>query len=63
MLMKRLLDDPDQFYSYSRLYSTSVAAVLAWGFRAKSLDSFWFKDVGIMIEKVPYQRRIGKTHP
>lgn len=50
--MNRLLDDPSNFYSYSRLYASSVAAILAWGFRATTLDSFWYKDVSAMIEKV-----------
>jgi hypothetical protein len=53
--MNRLLSDPDNFFKYARLYASSVAAVLAWGFRAKSLESFWFKDVSDMIEQVrPY---------
>lgn len=52
MFMDRLLRDPDNFFPYARLYATSVAAILAWGFRAKDLDSFWFKDVSKMIEKV-----------
>lgn len=50
--MNRLLDDPSNFYSYSRLYASSVASILAWGFRATTLDSFWYKDVSAMIEKV-----------
>lgn len=50
--MNRLLDEPDKFYSYSKLYAFSVAGILAWGFRAKDLNSFWYKDVGEMIEKV-----------
>lgn len=52
LFMNRLLTDPENFFSYARMYSSSVAAVLAWGFRAKDLDSFWFKDVSKMIEKV-----------
>ncbi|KAF4334393.1 oxidoreductase [Fusarium beomiforme] len=51
VFMNHLLDDPDNFFGYARLYSSSVAAILAWGFRAKTLDSFWFKDVAEMIEK------------
>ncbi|POR38186.1 O-methylsterigmatocystin oxidoreductase [Tolypocladium paradoxum] len=51
VLMNNLLRDPDNFFQYSRLYASSVAAILAWGFRAKTLDSFWFKDVAIMIEQ------------
>lgn len=54
ILMNRLLDDPSNFYSYSRLYASSVAAILAWGFRATTLDSFWYKDVSAMIEKVKF---------
>lgn len=52
--MNRLLTDPANFYKYSRLYSSSVASILAWGFRAKDFDSFWFKDIGDMIEQVCY---------
>ncbi|KAH6972758.1 putative cytochrome P450 oxidoreductase [Ilyonectria sp. MPI-CAGE-AT-0026] len=51
LFMNRLLTDPENFFSYARMYASSVAAVLAWGFRAKDLDSFWFKDVSKMIEK------------
>lgn len=51
VFMNRLLTDPDRFFQYARLYASSVAAILAWGFRAASLDSFWFKDVGAMIEQ------------
>lgn len=50
--MNRLATEPKKFFPYARLYASSVAAVLAWGFRAKSLDSFWFKDVSEMIEEV-----------
>lgn len=50
--MSRLLTEPDKFFSYARLYASSVASILAWGFRAKDLDSFWFKDVSKMIEQV-----------
>ncbi|RHZ50537.1 hypothetical protein CDV55_103176 [Aspergillus turcosus] len=51
LFMNRLVEEPMKFFSYARLYASSVAAVLAWGFRAKSLDSFWFKDVSEMIEE------------
>ncbi|KAJ5633479.1 cytochrome P450 oxidoreductase [Penicillium lividum] len=51
LLMNRLLTDPKNFFQYVRLYASSVAAVLAWGFRAKTLDSFWFKDTSAMIEE------------
>jgi hypothetical protein len=50
--MNRLVTDPKNFFQYARLYATSVAAVLAWGFRAKSVDSSWFKDTSAMIEEV-----------
>lgn len=53
--MNRLVEEPEKFFPYARLYASSVAAVLAWGFRAKSLDSFWFKDVSEMIEEVCLQ--------
>ena len=52
ILLNRLVEDPKRFFPYARLYASSVAAVLAWGFRAKTLDSFWFKDVSEMIEEV-----------
>lgn len=50
--MNRLVEEPKKFFPYARLYSSSVASVLAWGFRAKSLESFWFKDVSALIEEV-----------
>lgn len=52
LFLNRLVKDPKKFFPYARLYASSVAAVLAWGFRAKTLDSFWFKDVSEMIEEV-----------
>lgn len=52
LFLNRLVEDPKRFFPYARLYASSVAAVLAWGFRAKTLDSFWFKDVSEMIEEV-----------
>ncbi|RBA21196.1 hypothetical protein FPRO05_07510 [Fusarium proliferatum] len=63
ILMNRLLDDPSNFYSYSRLYASSVAAILAWGFRATTLDSFWYKDVSAMIEKWLEAIEPGATPP
>ncbi|KAF5984301.1 oxidoreductase [Fusarium coicis] len=63
ILMNRLLDDPGNFYSYSRLYASSVAAILAWGFRATTLDSFWYKDVSAMIEKWLEAIEPGATPP
>jgi hypothetical protein len=50
--MNRMVTDPENFYRDSRVYTTSVASILAWGFRAKDHKSFWFKDVGDMIEQV-----------
>ena len=50
--MSRLLTEPDTFFSYARLYASSVASILAWGFRAKDLDSIWFKDVSGLVEEV-----------
>lgn len=55
--MNRLLEEPENFYTYSRLYANSVAAILAWGFRAKDTESFWFKEVNAMIEQVRKRRR------
>ncbi|KAL9567619.1 hypothetical protein ACKAV7_008191 [Fusarium commune] len=63
ILMNRLLDDPSNFYSYSRLYASSVASILAWGFRATTLDSFWYKDVSAMIEKWLEAIEPGATPP
>ncbi|CAI4218720.1 unnamed protein product [Parascedosporium putredinis] len=51
LYMNRLLEEPENFYTYSRLYANSVAAILAWGFRAKDTESFWFKEVNAMIEQ------------
>jgi hypothetical protein len=57
LFMNRLLHDPQKFFPYARLYASSVAAILAWGFRAKDLESFWFKDVSKMIEQVCRSQR------
>ena len=38
LFMNRLLTDPDNFYTYARLYGNSVAAILAWGFTAKDTN-------------------------
>jgi hypothetical protein len=42
--MNNLVSDPDNVFNYAKLYAASVASILAWGFRAKNFDSFFFKD-------------------
>ncbi|KIX96478.1 uncharacterized protein Z520_07744 [Fonsecaea multimorphosa CBS 102226] len=42
--MNNLVKNPDRAFDYARLYAASVAAILAWGFRAADLDSFFYKD-------------------
>jgi hypothetical protein len=44
VFMNNLLAHPNKSFDYARLYASSVAAVLAWGFRAKDFDSFFYKD-------------------
>lgn len=63
LFLNRLVEDPKRFFPYARLYASSVAAVLAWGFRAKTLDSFWFKDVSAMIEEVGWLINYAQAQP
>jgi hypothetical protein len=39
--MNNLLDNPDNFYHEVRRYTASVAAVLVFGHRGPTSDSFW----------------------
>jgi hypothetical protein len=50
--MNNLLEDSDQVFEWAKLYSTSVASIIAWGFRAKDLNSFWYKDFFEFMDKV-----------
>ncbi|KAK5556602.1 hypothetical protein LTR46_005114 [Exophiala xenobiotica] len=42
--MNNLVHHPNKAFDYARLYASSVAAILVWGFRAKDFDSFFYKD-------------------
>lgn len=50
--MNNLLEDSDQVFEWAKLYSTSVASIIAWGFRAKDFNSFWYKDFFEFMDKV-----------
>ena len=41
VLMNNLLDRPDNFYDEIRRYTASVAAVLSFGHRGATFESFW----------------------
>lgn len=43
VFLNNLLKDPDRIFDYARLYASSVAAILTWGFRAKDLSSFFYQ--------------------
>lgn len=51
MFLNNILQDPDKVFDWAKLYSTSVAAVISWGFRAKDFNSFWYKDFYDFMEK------------
>ncbi|KIW33913.1 uncharacterized protein PV07_00727 [Cladophialophora immunda] len=44
VFMNNLVHHPTKSFDYARLYASSVAAILAWGFRAKDFQSFFYKD-------------------
>lgn len=44
VFMNNLLHHPNQSFDYARLYASSVASILSWGFRAKDFESFFYKD-------------------
>ncbi|KAK5467893.1 hypothetical protein LTS15_000866 [Exophiala xenobiotica] len=44
LFMNNLVHHPNKAFDYARLYASSVAAILVWGFRAKDFDSFFYKD-------------------
>jgi hypothetical protein len=52
--MNNLVSDPDRLFDYAKLYAASVASILSWGFRAKDLDSFYFKHFYNFVEKVRF---------
>lgn len=52
VFLNRVLQHPDQIYDYARLYASSVAAVLAWGFRAKDFESFFYKNFYDFVDQV-----------
>ena len=50
--MNNILQHPDKAFDYARLYASSVASILAWGFRAKDFDSFFYKDFYDFVDQV-----------
>lgn len=50
--MNNLLDHPDKAFDYARLYASSVAAILVFGFRAKDFGSFFYKDFYDFVDQV-----------
>lgn len=50
--MNNLLNDPSKSFDYARLYAASVASILAWGFRAKDFESFFYKDFYAFVDQV-----------
>lgn len=52
VFLNRVLEHPGQIYDYARLYASSVAAILAWGFRAKDFESFFYKDFYNFVDQV-----------
>lgn len=50
--MNNLVEDPNRVFDFARLYASSVAAILAWGFRAKDFDSFFYKDFYDFVDQV-----------
>lgn len=52
LFLNNLLKHPDKAFDYARLYASSVASILAWGFRAKDFDSFFYKDFYDFVDQV-----------
>lgn len=52
VFLNHVLEHPDQIYDYARLYASSVAAILAWGFRARNFESFFFKNFYDFVDQV-----------
>jgi hypothetical protein len=50
--MNNLVHHPNKAFDYARLYASSVAAILVWGFRAKDFDSFFYKDFYNFVDQV-----------
>ncbi|EXJ93256.1 hypothetical protein A1O3_01813 [Capronia epimyces CBS 606.96] len=44
LFMNNLLQHPSRSFDHARLYASSVAAILVWGFRAKDFNSFFYKN-------------------
>lgn len=52
VLLNNILQHPDRIYDYTRLYASSVAAIISWGYRAKDLTSFFYKDFYEFVDEV-----------
>ena len=50
--MNNLLKHPDKSFDYARLYASSVASTLSWGFRAADFDSFFYKRFYDFVDQV-----------
>jgi hypothetical protein len=60
VFLNRVLEHPDQIYDYARLYASSVAAILAWGLRAKDFESFFFKNFYDFVDQVRSAHRLPR---
>jgi hypothetical protein len=49
--MNNILQHPDRVYEYTRLYASSVASIISWGFRAKDFESFFYKEFYNFVEE------------
>ncbi|KAI9836280.1 MAG: hypothetical protein M1819_001617 [Sarea resinae] len=63
VFMNNLLRHPEDIFSYAKLYTASVAGVLIYGHRAKTLDAFWNKDVYDMLEQWLATQEAGANPP
>lgn len=50
--MNNIVHHPDRMFDYTRLYASSVASIIVWGFRAKDFDSFFYKDFYNFVDQV-----------
>ncbi|KAI9835775.1 MAG: hypothetical protein M1819_001954 [Sarea resinae] len=63
VFMNNLLRQPEKIFDFAKLYTASVATTLIYGQRAASLDSFWNKDVYILMDHWVVAEEPGANPP
>jgi len=63
VFMNNLLEQPEKIFDLAKLYTASVITTLIYGQRAASLESFWNKDVYILMDHWVVAEEPGANPP